>query len=40
MEAEQTFDGYTIPSQMKAGWWIGTNRYVESFQFTIEQAQF
>jgi hypothetical protein len=38
--SEQTFGGYTIPSPMGAGWWIGTNRYFEFFRITLEQAQF
>lgn len=39
-QAEQTFGGYTIPSQMGAGWWMGTDRYFEFIRVTIEQAQF
>ncbi|MEP0919000.1 hypothetical protein NC981_19385 [Leptolyngbya sp. DQ-M1] len=39
-EAEQTFDGYTIPSQISAGWWSGTDRYFEFFRMTLEQAEF
>lgn len=39
-QAEQTFSGYTIPSQMGAGWWIDTESYFEFFRTTIEQAQF
>jgi hypothetical protein len=38
--AEQTFEGYTIPSQMGAGWWMGTDRYFEFIQIAIEQAKF
>jgi hypothetical protein len=38
--AEQTFGGYTIPAQMGAGWWFGTERYFEFFRVTLEQAQF
>jgi hypothetical protein len=38
--SEQTFGGYTIPSQMGAGWWMGTDRYFEFFRVTLEQAQF
>lgn len=38
--AEQTFGGYTIPSQMDAGWWIDTDRYFEFFRVTVEQAEF
>jgi hypothetical protein len=39
-QAEQTFGGYTIPSQMGAGWWIGTDRYFEFIRTTLEQVQF
>ncbi|MBD1845310.1 hypothetical protein H6F89_18240 [Cyanobacteria bacterium FACHB-63] len=39
-ETEQTFDGYTIPSQISAGWWSGTDRYFEFFRMTLEQADF
>lgn len=39
-QAEQTFGGYTIPSQMSAGWRIGTDRYFEFIRVTIEQATF
>lgn len=39
-QAEATFGGYTIPSQMGAGWWFDTDRYFEFFRVTIEQATF
>jgi hypothetical protein len=39
-DAEQTFGGFTIPSQVGAGWWIGTEQYFEFFQAAIEQADF
>lgn len=38
--AERTFDGFTIPSQVGVGWWFGSAQYFESFQGTIEQAEF
>ncbi|PSB14314.1 hypothetical protein C7B61_12000 [filamentous cyanobacterium CCP1] len=38
--AEQTFGGYTIPSQVNAGWRIGTDRYFEFFRMTVKQATF
>jgi hypothetical protein len=38
--AERTFGGYTIPSQMGAGWWFDTDRYFEFFRVTIDQADF
>lgn len=37
---EQTFDGYTIPAQVGAGWRIGTDRYFEFFRMTLAQATF
>lgn len=38
--AEKTFNGYTIPSQVGAGWQFGTDNYFEFFQAKIEQAEF
>ena len=35
-QAERTFEGMTIPSRISAGWWFGTERYVESFVSEIE----
>lgn len=32
---ERTFGGYTIPSQVNAGWWFGTERYAEFFRVAI-----
>ena len=42
VEAERTFDGYTIPAQMRAGWWYGTDRFSqgEFFRATIDEAVF
>ncbi|AFZ32502.1 hypothetical protein Glo7428_4052 [Gloeocapsa sp. PCC 7428] len=37
--AERTFNGYTIPSQIILGYYFGT-QYFESFQATLEQAEF
>ncbi|WP_193195519.1 DUF6920 family protein [Nostoc sp. MG11] len=37
---EHTFGGFTIPSQISAGWWFGTERYSEFFRAKIEQAEF
>ncbi|PMB06822.1 hypothetical protein CEN45_07670 [Fischerella thermalis CCMEE 5198] len=39
-QAEQQFGGFTIPSQMNAGWWFGTERYLEFFRATIAKAEF
>jgi hypothetical protein len=37
--AERTFGGFTIPSQMSAGWWFGSEQYFEFFQSEIEHAE-
>lgn len=37
---ERTFAGYTIPSNLGAGWWFGEDHYFEFFRATIESAQF
>lgn len=29
VDEESTLGGYTIPSQLRAGWWYGTDRYAE-----------
>lgn len=39
-QEERTFRGFTIPSQISAGWWFGTDRYLEFFRATITQAEF
>lgn len=39
-QEERTFGGFTIPSQISAGWWFGTDRYLEFFRATIKQAEF
>lgn len=40
VEAEATFGGYTVPTQLNVGYWIGTNKYWAFFQATISRAQF
>ncbi|BDA73236.1 hypothetical protein FJSC11DRAFT_4325 [Rivularia sp. IAM M-261] len=40
IQQEQTFAGYTIPSQVSLGWWFAPDRYSEFFRATIEQAKF
>lgn len=40
VEEERTFDGYTIASYLRGGWWYATDRYVESLQLRIEGARF
>jgi hypothetical protein len=37
---ETSFQGFTIPSQINAGWWLGTEKYNVFFQATIEAADF
>jgi hypothetical protein len=37
---ERTFGGYTIPTQISAGWWFGAHRYFEFFRARIEAALF
>lgn len=40
IQAEATFDGYTVPTQMNAGYWFDTDRYSAFFQATIDCANF
>ena len=40
IQAEQTFSGYTIPTQMNVGYWFGTKRYWAFFQAAIEQVRY
>jgi hypothetical protein len=40
VDGERSFDGYTIPSRLRGGFWYGTDRYVESFHLEIEAARF
>ena len=43
LESEATFDGYTIPNRVRAGWYFGTPRFEsegEFFRATIEAATF
>ena len=43
VEREGTFDGYTIPTQMRAGWYYGSARFDtegEFFRVTIDDAMF
>ncbi|NJM17593.1 MAG: hypothetical protein HC836_05240 [Richelia sp. RM2_1_2] len=37
---ERTFGGFTIPSQINAGWWFGTDKYFDFFRANIERAEF
>ncbi|MBW4458949.1 MAG: hypothetical protein KME47_01710 [Nodosilinea sp. WJT8-NPBG4] len=41
VEAEDTFGGYTIPTQLRVGWYFGTDRFEsegEFFRATIDEA--
>lgn len=43
VEKEATFGGYTIPSQLRLGWYFGTDRFDndgEFFRVTIDHASF
>ena len=43
VEEESTFDGYTIPTRMRIGWYFGTERFEaegEFFRVTIDDALF
>lgn len=43
VEAEGIFDGYTIPTQMRMGWYFGSERFEpegEFFRVTIDKAQY
>jgi hypothetical protein len=42
VEAERTFAGVTIPTQLRAGWWCGTDRAAEGefFRARITSARF
>lgn len=38
--AERRFGGFTIPAELGAGWWFGTDQYFEFFRAKIEEAAF
>jgi Family of unknown function (DUF6920) len=40
VKEEHTYQGYTIPSEVGVGWWIGTDRYFEFFRCKIKNAVF
>jgi hypothetical protein len=43
MEAEGTFAGYTIPTQLRMGWYFGTERFESEGEFiriTIDEADY
>jgi hypothetical protein len=40
VDEEKSFNGYTIPSKIRGGWWYGTEKYVESMRLSVEEARF
>lgn len=40
VDRSQTVDGYTLPVEMRGGWWYGTDRYIESIVMKIGDARF
>jgi hypothetical protein len=39
-QAERTFGDYTVPSQIRASWWAGTDREFEFFRTTVDDIQY
>ena len=40
VEEETAFEGYAIPTRLRAGWWPGTEKYLEFARFSVEGATF
>ncbi len=42
VEEERTFEGYTIPTRVRGGWWYGTERYdvADASLFRVVDARF
>jgi len=40
VDKERTFEGYTIPSDVRAGWLYGSEEYCETLRLTIHEAKF
>ncbi len=43
VEGEGTFDGYTMPTRLRAGWYFGTPRFEtegEFFRCTVDESEF
>lgn len=38
VDEERSFDGYTIPSRLRIGWWFGTDRYQEAIRLRLDWA--
>ncbi len=39
-EAERTFGDYTVPSQLRASWWAGTDREFEFFRTEVDTIHY
>jgi hypothetical protein len=39
VDEERTFGAYTIPTRMVAGWWYGTEQYLEVIRLSVNWAQ-
>jgi len=39
-EAERTFGDYTVPTQVRASWWAGTDRDIEFFRAVVDDIQY
>jgi hypothetical protein len=39
-EAERTFGDYTVPAQIRASWWAGTDREFEFFRAAVDDIQY
>ena len=39
-EAERTFGDYTVPTQLRASWWAGTDREFEFFRTVVDDIQY
>jgi hypothetical protein len=40
VEEEKTFEGYRIPTKIRAGWWYGSSRYNEVLRVEIKEVTF
>lgn len=40
IDAERAFGGYTVPSEVRAAWWYGTEKQAEAIRFTVDEAAF
>jgi hypothetical protein len=40
VENERHFNGYTVPSSIRAGWWYGSENYKEWERWTLDEARY